>query len=84
MRFGKKEKLSPRYIGPFEILGLKGEVAYKLALPPELSQVHPVFHVSILRKYVSDSSHVIEYQPLDIQPNLTYEEKPIRIVSKKE
>ena len=65
MRFEKKGKLSPRYIGPFEVLGLKGEVAYELALPPELSQVHLVFHVSMLKKYVPDPSHVIEYQPLE-------------------
>ena len=84
MRFGKKGKLSLRYVGPFEVLGLKGEVAYELALPLELSQVHPVFHVSILRKYVPDPSHIIEYQPLNIQPNLAYEEKPIRILDKKE
>ena len=56
MRFRKKGKLSPRYIGPLEVLELKGEVAYELALPLELSQVHPIFHVSVLRKYVPDSS----------------------------
>ena len=84
MRFGRKGKLSLRYIGPFKILGRKGEVAYELALPPELSQVHLVFHVSMLRKYVLDPSHIIEYRPLDIQPNLTHEEKPIRILDKKE
>ena len=84
MRFGKREKLRPKYIGPFEVLGLKGEVAYELALPLELSQVHPVFHISMLRKYVPDPSHVIEYQPLDIQPNLTYEEKPIHILGRRE
>ena len=61
MRFGKKEKLSPRYIEPFKVLELKEEVAYELALPPELSQVHPVFHISMLRKYVPDPSHVIKY-----------------------
>ena len=63
---------------------LKGEVAYEFALPPELSQVHLVFHVSMLKKYVLDPSHIIEYQPLDIHPNLTYEEKPIRILDRKE
>ena len=84
MRFGRRGKLSPRYIGPFEILECKGEVAYEIALPPELSQVHPVFHVSMLRKYVPDPSHVVEYQPLDIQPNMTYEERPIRILDRKE
>lgn len=47
MRFGKKEKLSPRFIGPFEILSRVGEVPYKIALPPSLSAVHPVFQVSM-------------------------------------
>ena len=84
MRFGKRGKLSPRYIGPFEVLERKGEVAYEIVLPPELSQVHLVFHVSMLRKYVPDPSHVVEYQPLDIQPNMTYEERPIRILDRKE
>ena len=84
MRFEKKGKLSPRYIRPFEVLGLKEEVAYELALPPELSQIYLVFHISMLKKYVPDPSHVIEYQPLDIQPNLTYEEKPIHILGRRE
>ena len=66
MRFGKKGKLGPRYVGPFEVLRLTGEVAYELALLLELSQVHPVFHVSMLRKYVPDPSHVVEYQSLKI------------------
>ena len=52
MRFGKKGKLSPRFIGPFEILSRVGEVDYKLALSTSLSSVHPVFHVSMLRKYI--------------------------------
>ena len=83
MRFENKGKLSPRYIDPFKILGPKGEVTYELALPPELSQVHLVFYVSMLRKYVPYPSHVIEYQPLDIQPNLIYEEKLIHILGRR-
>ena len=61
MRFGRRGKFSPRYIGPFQVLERKGEVAYKITLPLELSQVHLVFHVSMLRKYVPDPSHVVEY-----------------------
>lgn len=52
MRFGKKGKLSSRYIEPFEILKRVGSVAYELALPPELSHVHKFFHISMLQKYV--------------------------------
>ena len=59
MRFGKKEKLAPRYIGPFEILERIGMVAYRLALPLNMSQVHQVFHVSMLRRYISDPSHML-------------------------
>ena len=59
MRFGKKEKLALRYIGPFEILNRVDKVNYRLTLPPNLSQVHPLFYVSMLRKYISDPSHVL-------------------------
>ena len=60
MRFGKKGKLAPRYIGPFEILERIGMVVYRLDLPPNMSQVHQVFHNSMLRKYISDLSHVLQ------------------------
>ncbi|KAL5546672.1 hypothetical protein UlMin_006359 [Ulmus minor] len=66
MCFGKKGKLSLRYIGPFEILEKIGKVAYKLALPSELSTVHNVFHVSMLQKYISDPSHVLESELIKI------------------
>ncbi|BFG20725.1 hypothetical protein CerSpe_069980 [Prunus speciosa] len=66
MRFGKKGKLSPRFIGLFEILERIGELAYKLALPPALAGVHDVFHVSMLRKYVHDATHVLSYEPLQL------------------
>ena len=59
MRSGKKGKLSPRFIGPFQIFSRVGEVAYKLDLPPSLSAIHIVFHVSMLRKYIPDKSHVL-------------------------
>ena len=80
MRFGKKGKLSPRYIGPFEILERIGMVAYQLALPPNMSQVHPVFHVSILSKYTSDPSYVLQPQSVELNENLTFEEEPVAIV----
>ena len=60
MRLDKKGKLAPRYIGPFEISERVGMVAYRLTLPTNLSQVHPMFHVSMLRKYISDLSHVLQ------------------------
>ena len=60
-RFEKKGKLSPRFVGPFEILEMIGTVAYRIALPPELSSIHNVFPVSMLRKYIPDPSHVVEY-----------------------
>jgi hypothetical protein len=84
MRFGIKGKLSPQFIGPFEVLDRVGEVAYRLALPPMLVGVHNVFHVSMLRKYVPDHSHVVAYKPLQLREDLTYEEQPVRIVDKKE
>ena len=58
MRFGKKVKLALRYIGPFEILERVGMVTYWLALPPNLSQLHPMFHVSMLKKYILDPLHM--------------------------
>ena len=59
MRFGKRGKLSPRYIGPFEVLKRVGGVAYELALPPGLSGVHTVFHVSMLERYHGDGNYII-------------------------
>ncbi|KAL6573208.1 hypothetical protein OROMI_012824 [Orobanche minor] len=83
IRFGKKGKLQPRFIGPFEILDRVGDLAYRLALPPELSAVHNVFHVSILRRYVHDPEHVCNYEELQVAGNLTYEEVPIAILERK-
>jgi hypothetical protein len=83
-RFGKKSKLNPRFIGPFEILKRIGPVAYRLALPPNLFGIHDVFHVSMLQKYLQDPSHVLESEPLQIRQDVTYEEVPMRIVDRKE
>ena len=85
-RFGLRGKLAPRYIGPFEILKRIGAVAYRLALPPSLSGVHDVFHVSMLRRYVPDPTHVLADipVPVPVQPDITYEEVPVRILDRKE
>ncbi|KAF5445154.1 hypothetical protein F2P56_034223 [Juglans regia] len=84
MRFGKKEKLSPRNISPFEILERIGVAAYKLALPPQLSAIHNVFHVYMPQKYALDPSHVLEHEPLQIRDDLTYEEFPVGILAQKD
>ncbi|XP_070032670.1 uncharacterized protein [Nicotiana tomentosiformis] len=77
IRFGNIGKLSLRYIGPFEVLERIGEVACKLALPPSLSSVHPLFHVSIPRKYVSDPSHVLDFITVQLDGDLTYDVEPV-------
>ncbi|KAL0546890.1 hypothetical protein IC582_016808 [Cucumis melo] len=82
VRFERRGKLSPRFVGPFEILERIGPVAYRLALPPSLSTVHDVFHVSMLRKYVSDPSHVVDYEPLEIDENLSYTEQPVEVLAR--
>ena len=61
-----------------------GPVAYKMKLPLELSRIHDTFHVSMLRKYISDPSHVLREQPVQLKENLTYEETPVQIVDRKE
>ena len=83
-RFGKKGKLSPRFVGPFEILERIGQVAYRLALPPVLSAVHNVFHVSALQRYVSDVGHILSYEDLELEPDLSFEEQPVQILDRKD
>ncbi|XP_043817392.1 uncharacterized protein LOC122725037, partial [Manihot esculenta] len=80
IRFGKKGKLAPRYIGPFEVLQRVGNVSYKLDLPASMERIHPVFHVSLLRKYVSDPGKVLSEPDVEIQEDLTYVEQPVRIL----
>ncbi|XP_059285162.1 uncharacterized protein LOC132038526 [Lycium ferocissimum] len=79
MRFGNKCKVSPRYIGLFDIVQCIGEASYKLSLPPGLSGVHPVFHICMLKKYHSDDSQVILWDSVLLDQNLTFEEEPIVI-----
>ena len=74
----------PHFIGSYEVIERIGPVAYRLALPPELSQVHNVFHVSILRRYRSDPSHILQQQPIELREDLTYKEEPIGILAREE
>ena len=83
-RFGVKGKLRPRFFGPYEVLERIGQVAYRLALPPNLGNVHNVFHVSQLRKYMFDPKHVIYQEEVIMNPNLSYVEKPEAILDRKE
>ena len=83
-RFGRGRKLSPRYIGPFDILERVCEVAYRLALPPQLSGVHDVFHISMLQKYEPDPSHVLEWSKLELDADVSFEKRPIQILDRRE
>ena len=80
VRFGKRGKLSSRFIGPFEILKRVGTVTYRLALPPSMSGVHEVFHVSMLRNYTLDPTHVVDWGQIEIDTDGTFEEGLVRIV----
>ncbi|KAL0400118.1 UNVERIFIED_CONTAM: hypothetical protein Sradi_2355100 [Sesamum radiatum] len=81
-RFGKRNKLKPRYIGPFEIIKRIGKVAYKLNLPSNTSRIHNVFHVSHLKKYYPDPSHILQPDTA-LEEDLSYQEKPICVLDKK-
>ncbi|KAK6121747.1 hypothetical protein DH2020_044510 [Rehmannia glutinosa] len=82
-RFGKRGKLNPRYVGPYEVLERVGRVAYRLALPPAMSGIHNVFHVSMLRRYMLDPSHVVNYETIELDRQLSYEEKPVAVLDRK-
>ena len=81
MRFGKNGKLSPRFIGPYEVIEKVGPMAYRLALPLELEKIHNLFHVSMLRRYRSDPSHVVSSETIDLRLDLTYQEEPVEILA---
>ena len=83
-RFGKRAKLSPRFIGPFEILERVGAVGYRLALPPSMSGVHEVFHVSMLRKYTPDPAQVVDWGQIEVDTDGTFEEGPMCIVDSRD
>ena len=80
VRFGKREKLSLRYIGHFKVLEMVGTIAYWLALPPSLSGVHAVFYVSMFRKYTQDLTHVVDWGELAVDADGTFEEGLVRII----
>ncbi|XP_058217444.1 uncharacterized protein LOC131328523 [Rhododendron vialii] len=84
IRFQKKVKLAPRYIGPYEIVERVGVTAYRLALPVELARLHDVFHVSMLRKFVGDPSLILESELLELSEDLSYEKTPVEILGRKE
>ena len=79
VRFGKRGKISPRFIGLFEILERVGTIAYRLALPPSMSGVHEVFHVFMLRKYTPDPAHVVDWRQIEVDTDGTFEEGPVCI-----
>ena len=82
-RFGMRGKLAPRYVGPFSITERCGPVAYHVELPPHLSAVHNIFHVSQLRKCLRVPTEVVDTENLQLEPDLIYPEHPVRIVDHK-
>ena len=80
VRFGKRGKLLPGFIGPFEILERVGIVAYQLALPPSMLGVHKVFHISMLQRYTSDPADVVDWGEIEVDTNGTFEEGPVCIM----
>ena len=84
VRFGKRGKLSPRFIGPFEILDRVGTVAYRLVLPPSMSGVHEVFHVSMLRKYTQDPAHMVDLGQIEVDTDGNFEEGPVCILDSRD
>ena len=80
IKFGKGDKISPRFVGLFDIVEKKGLVAYWLALPDSLRRMHDVFHVSVLRHYVSDPTHVIDMSSLQVSDEGALTAEPVRII----
>ena len=80
--FGRKGKLSPRFIGPYEILERVRPVVYRLTLPLKLVKLHDVFHVSMLRRYRFDISHILLVQDIQVQEDFTFDEEPKAILDR--
>ena len=83
-RLGIKGKLAPQYIGPFKVLARRGEVAYRLEFPANLSKVHDVYHVSQLKKCFKDPGRAVDHESIDLQEDLTYHEHPVLILDEAE
>jgi hypothetical protein len=83
-RFRIKGKLAPRYIGPYEVIEICGPMVYQLKLPPHMSAVHDVFHVSQPRKCVRLPTEVLPEPELEIEPDLSYQEYPVKVLDQKE
>ena len=84
VRFGKRGKLSPRFIGPFEILERVGTIVYRLALSPSMSGVHEVFHVSMLLRYTLDPAHVVDWGEIEVDTDGTFKEGPVCIMDSRD
>ncbi|XP_052882260.1 uncharacterized protein LOC128290593 [Gossypium arboreum] len=82
LRFGRKGKLSLRFIRPYEIIERVDPVAYRLALPPKLEKIHNVFHISMIGRYKSDPSYMIPHSEVELQLDLTYFEEPVKILAR--
>jgi hypothetical protein len=83
-RFGVKGKLAPRYVGPYKIIGRCGQVAYRLQLPVQLSEVHDVFHISQLKKCLRVPTEEVAQEVVSLEPDLSYTEHPVQVLDTKE
>lgn len=81
LRFGCKEKLSLRFIGPFKVVERIGPITYRLKLPYKLDKINDVFHVSMLRKCYTNPTHVVAANEVELWPDLTYKKEPVKIIA---
>ena len=82
MKFGKKWKLSPRYVGPYKIMKRVGNVIYELEFPAELAAVHPVFHISLLKKCVDDPTSIVLLESVAVKDSISYKDVPVEIIDR--